>query len=373
MRPDVFYVGLNKEGRVATTRLILNHGGKVASHPGPPGTNIIAIVDPHSKAVPDGPPIYSVNFVSDCVKKGRRLDKELFRIKPQRRPGPNKSSFAIKRQLAAVYQSGRLRRDGSHPESPLGKKAGPNVVCGGVRNSQDVNAEIGGQEDNDPRSSNADHDAIADGMHSAAAAQEVKEANAVDDMWTAAEDRFLVEVFEDGVLACEKKRHPKEFCRTLRFWSKLESKGILPKRRSTEECYRRAEQLLKSNEVESIAGGPAQGGRDQIKNAEDANGDESNTPLSSPQKRGRSAAVNKRKESSFGSSTVSAPLSIAKRGRFKRQPKNKTQLKIFRIVKSLAKRSNVSEKSAFRALRQERGNWKKALQILRGKLSAGCS
>lgn len=370
MRPDVFYVGPNKEGHIATTRLILNHGGKVTSQPGPPGSNIIALVDPHSKAAPNGPPVYSVRFINDCVQKGHRLDKELFRIKPQRGPGPSKFGSAIKRQLTAVCQSARLRRNGSGGKSLAEKKASHNVVGGCAHDNHGANGKVGGQEDNDPRSSNADHDAMADGMHPAEVAQEVQEASMADDTWTAAEDRFLIEVFDDGVSACEKRGCPKDFCRTLQFWSRMESKNLLPKRRNAKDCFRRTIQLLRSKNTGGKAEEQAQDVTGQVKDADGTKG-ESSTPFSSLQKYGKGAAVKKRKDSSFGSSTVSAPLSIAKGGPFKRQPKNKTQLKIFRIVKSLAKRSNVSEKNAFRALRQERGNWKKALQVLREKLNAG--
>lgn len=370
MRPDVFYVGLNKEGRVAITRLILDHGGKVTAQPSPTSTNVIALIDPHAKANPDGSPVYSVNYISECVQKGSRLDKELFRIKPQRRPGPNNSSSAKKEHVAALRRSAYLRRNGDASRGLYQKKAGHTAI-NGTPNRQGTSGKIEERTNTDLRSKNAVKNAAVGGADQGKAVRDIQHFDAANDSWTDREDRTLIEVYEDGLSGCKKRELPKNFCDSLQFWSRMEIINILPERRNARECCNRIEQLLKNGGFKRRARLLPPNAVGHANEAEDTDDVRPVTPINTPQKVDEGVVTTKGKESSVGSSTVSVPLSTAKTALFKRQPKNETQQKIFRTVQSLAKRCHVSKKNAFRALRQERGNWKKALQALRGKLSTG--
>eukprot|EP00178_Gracilaria_changii_P023132 TRINITY_DN695_c0_g1_i1.p1 TRINITY_DN695_c0_g1~~TRINITY_DN695_c0_g1_i1.p1 ORF type:complete len:607 (-),score=76.94 TRINITY_DN695_c0_g1_i1:2959-4779(-) len=79
-RPLYFYVGLNKLGRIPVERLIKQHGGQIVSHPQAAHTHIIYLIDPLSKPDADGPPVYSVHFVQQCIDVGHLLDLDRYRI-----------------------------------------------------------------------------------------------------------------------------------------------------------------------------------------------------------------------------------------------------------------------------------------------------
>ncbi|CAN8076003.1 unnamed protein product [Agarophyton chilense] len=79
-RPLYFYVGLNKFGRVPIERLIREHGGEVVSDIKKGQSRVMYLIDPLSKPSLNGPQVYSVHFVHDCIKAGKLLDIEHFRI-----------------------------------------------------------------------------------------------------------------------------------------------------------------------------------------------------------------------------------------------------------------------------------------------------
>lgn len=86
IRPISFYIGLNKLDNTALSTQIKKHGGKIATHPGEEGSLIYSLVDPLSKARPDGPHAYSVLYISRCIEEGRLLDLAPFRLLSQREP-----------------------------------------------------------------------------------------------------------------------------------------------------------------------------------------------------------------------------------------------------------------------------------------------
>eukprot|EP00177_Eucheuma_denticulatum_P003766 GFKZ01006812.1.p1 GENE.GFKZ01006812.1~~GFKZ01006812.1.p1 ORF type:complete len:742 (-),score=118.56 GFKZ01006812.1:1383-3608(-) len=76
------------------------------------------------------------------------------------------------------------------------------------------------------------------------------------------------------------------------------------------------------------------------------------------------ARMGKNLQSRRAKQAPSPPPQPRRKPLFKRQPQNSKQERIFAVVQHLAEFASVSQRRAFRALRQERGNWDKAAGLL---------
>lgn len=364
-RPLVFYVGLNKVGTAATARLIREHGGAVVAHPGAEGSNVVPLIDPQSKTRKNCRTAYSIAYVAACVKEKKLLDLEEFRLKPSKTPGPKTFQNRLKKRRVRdesvakhAPQEDEVRRQDGVPKAcaqggtkSLGRQGSNPVLHPRTekRPTQVAHSPMKGQEKL---------------VHSKEASRSRGNVASANAKWTSAEDKSILELCEDAEMLYRGKKEDPAQTKTLAWWVKVGSADpdLLPRGRAPKECLDRVLELQKSREIyrkrrvsAPNASRMATPAAQQSDSDEDFESNDANDEAEAP--------IKKQNIPDAHSSTTSPALKPARGESFKNR-RERARQKIFRIVRGLSVRGNVSERSAFHALQAENGNWKKALKSI---------
>lgn len=375
-RPMDFYIGLVKTGRIRTERLIRLNGGIIHQEPGPEESSIIALVDPLARPRAKGRTVYSVKFVTECIKEGRLLNLEHFKLVPSCKNTPDKpkqseepvnctSTSDMKHEGNEMKKSKRgeqlnVEHEEAAPNISVEAQAGDTSSAateslGGGTNAlsqqlmdlpqitvspasyvpmtaqectiEEKERKCAAQKSSNFTLFNLLVEPAGKEMHTRemAGAQETE----TEHEWSAEEDDIIFEIYEDA------KQLGQELCGNLEAWISVSKANLLPPFRSAEECMQRCTHLV--NEEGKRLNGLEDTGDERRENGV------SKAFNRSGQKRERLNKENGKKRS--------AALKEAAR----------------KAVAGLAQRAGVSKKRAFRALRKERGNVEKAVKTIMGK------
>lgn len=412
LRPIPFYVGLNKVGKVATTRLILTNGGVVVDHPGRHNSNIISLVDTNARARRNGPIAYAVDYVQRCIDEGKLLDLEPFRRVPT--PSSGRPPFG------SAPLGRRRKKVPAEEEEDTGKRAEKNNTAlpkddrrtGGTegtereqvkkpdgdraagehdRVAKQKSPKQGREEDSDGRKkdqpvqpSTPSPTPVAPSNPADAPTQppdcppeqpppkEVPPPEATENAnsaipvrspsnnaWSGFEDNILRELYHDAKENYKTNDKDLSGLMSIPFWTKLEKAKLLPPRRTSGECFLRIRKLRRRRPKKPNRSSPQ---RKAVE--EQSNSDTESVPLGKPRASGAAIGNASPQEKSQSSSSVHTPVQ-----KVLRKPPWRTakELRIVRIVKNLARQGGVSERRAFRALRSERGDRRRAMSILQRK------
>lgn len=368
----MFYIGLNKVGTAATARLVREHGGAVVAHPGAEGSNVIPLIDPQSKTRENCRTAYSVAYVAACVKQKKLLDLEEFRLKPTKTPGRKTFQNRFKKRRIGEDNNDRLS---VAKHAPQGKEVhGQDNVPKASAQGRTKSLDRHGSKSVLARPTEKRPVQVADSpmrgqekeVHSNDASRTRGNVASDNLKWTSSEDKLVLELCEDAEMLYQGKKEDPALAKTLACWDTMGSNDLLPPGRAPKECLERVLELQNSrgirgkrrasapNASRTAAPAPRQPDLHRDFESNDAN-DEAEAP------------IKRRNIPDAHSSTTSPALKPAHGASFKSR-RERTKQKVVRIVRGLSMRGNVSEKSAFHALRAEEGNWKKALKlILRNK------
>lgn len=228
-RPDVFYVGLNKKGRIYITRLIKEHGGIVLSEP--VGHNVISLVDDRSKPSAAAPSVYSIQYVVDCVNSGKRLDLESYRINAPRTPGPKRGS--------KTKNSGSLNAKLTSPDQ-RNQKESTNVQ---IEAPHQTAILVDSEDDHPVKGSKILSNKIPNkqGTIEQTNDKQVQNCNNENDRpWSEEENEELRECIRNIITILERKKINLENIFNERLWVTLEEVDFFPTGRSSSECCRQA-------------------------------------------------------------------------------------------------------------------------------------
>lgn len=392
LRPIPFYVGLNKLGKVETSRKILTHGGTVVDHPGRHNTsNIISLIDTNAKARINGPVAYKVDYIQHCINAKTLLDLQPFRKlpvpAPGRKSGPQLLSRrkSIRRNAATVIESPVQHEepvrdapatapehianppsqtqppeedDGDapmeeqpsqpYPTQPVAKRRAPSTPS--TRSNLQVTEPIQVPSPNTTPSKMAPTSPTPNSK----------------DTWSRREDTRLIELYTDAKAHLTRMGRDPSYILTLQFWNKVsKNPKNLPRGRTPRECCRRIEKLPLSLPTK----GKRLNNKSKVVEEQGTSGTESlpideqqeeevpdpNSPIGEKGNRGPS------RKSTRSLGTPSPP--IQKPG--KKRKFQKAEQRVRKIIKHLAEKVGVSERRAFRALRNEKGSIRKARKVLK--------
>lgn len=182
--------------------------------------------------------------------------------------------------------------------------------------------------------------------------------------WSGAEEKDLLEFYADAQKTYEKKDRDLSSLDKLPFWQRMEKHGFLPGRRSAMECFDRIVKLKTMRITKRKRSTRTSHLKKQSNSEPDSVGIAVSREDGDPEKPPR---MTHRRDVSAGSSS---PRSSGRGSREvpirKRRKAEEKEPTVVRIVKSLARKTGASQRRAFRTLRDQRGDLKKTLSMLRG-------